>query len=216
MSRNAELEALLPDIQQYASYLMRKVHHSKHEDMMSCVHVAIVEAAGRWDADSGVPLKAYLVPRIKGAILDAQRENDWTSRHKRTRFNEVAKLRALGTSEADICKQLGLTAKQVRDAEDACKRSLVVSLDWATEMGSTVTSRASSPEDAGVTYGLMVEVAAAMRHLTEDERYVVTQSFLRDRQGKAIAADLGVTEGRITQIRQSAVGKLGRRLGVAA
>lgn len=44
------------------------------EDLRGAAALALVECAARWDADSGVRFPTYAIPRIKWAVIDAQRE----------------------------------------------------------------------------------------------------------------------------------------------
>jgi RNA polymerase sigma factor for flagellar operon FliA len=52
-------------------------------DLESAGNVALVQAAGSFDAMRGVPFVAFATLRIRGAVLDEMRGQDWASRSVR-------------------------------------------------------------------------------------------------------------------------------------
>ncbi|MGH9082203.1 MAG: sigma-70 family RNA polymerase sigma factor, partial [Acidimicrobiales bacterium] len=73
----ARMKPLLPD------YLER-------DNLVQYGVFGLVDAIERFQPSRGVRFETFAVPRIKGAILDAVRSNDWAPRSVRAREKELA------------------------------------------------------------------------------------------------------------------------------
>lgn len=85
--RNALVEAyheLARDVtRRFALRLPRRVDRG---DLETAASVGLMAAVGAFDPARGVPFESYCEVRIKGALLDELRSQDWLPRHWRTRF----------------------------------------------------------------------------------------------------------------------------------
>ena len=183
------------------------------DDLASAGSFALVLAARAYDATSGVPFPRYAALRIRGAILDELRSMDWASRGARRRARELAtagdRLRAeLGRqpSREELAVALGTDVAGVEEARlDAERR--VLRLDAPGSMlADAVPDPAATPEDALLSGERLHWLRAAVHTLPERLRVVVVGLYFEDRSIADLAAEMDVTESRISQLRTEALG----------
>src|SRR5690554_4403930 len=126
------------------------------EDLNSYGIFGLVDAVEKFEPDRGVKFETYAIARIRGAMFDGLREQDWvprTVRQKARRLERaVADLEAsLGRSatDAEICAALNLSAEEYGELLSEIRAASVVSLDewWA----------ADGDDDKGVSLGELLE-----------------------------------------------------------
>ena len=183
------------------------------DDLASAGSFALVLAARAYDATSGVPFPRYAALRIRGAILDELRAMDWASRGARRRARELAtagdRLRAeLGRqpSREELAAALGTDVAGVEEARlDAERR--VLRLDAPGSMlADVVPDPAATPEDALLSTERLHWLRSAVHTLPERLRVVVVGLYFEDRSIADLAAEMDVTESRISQLRTEALG----------
>lgn len=185
------------------------------DDLASAGSLALVLAARSFDPESGVPFARYAALRIKGAILDELRAMDWASRGARRRAREYTtaseQLRAqLGRqpSREELAAALGTDVAGVDEARlDAERRVLRLDAPGSV-LADVVPDPASTPEDQVLSDERLHWMRAAVTTLPERLRAVVVGLYFDDRSIADLAAELGVTESRISQLRTEALGLL--------
>jgi len=213
--RNAMVVDLLPQIRLFTFWLSRSYPmHMDREDILAAVHLAVVEAAARWRDDDvpQVPLMAFLSPRIRGAVRDYGRAQDWMSRNDRTLVTKVHRMQQAHSTEVEICRVLNIDHGRIVRLEAAYTRSRLLSV----EASQVDLVSSAGTEDAAMVSAMRPAVGVALAKLSENERYVVVQWFWMDRKMKAIGGDMHLTEARVSQLRKQALGKMGRSLGPQA
>jgi RNA polymerase sigma factor for flagellar operon FliA len=194
--------------------------HVDLDELISTGMLGLIDAVDRFDAARGVPIKAYAEIRIRGAIIDAMRQSDWVPRDVRRRSGRIdaarTALRARHGIEPDrlaMAAELGVSADDYDALVDGSQIRGVVSLDAKAEDGGV---QVASPDPTAVDLRIADEdaqaVSAAIATLPEKERIVATMYYQRGLQLKEIGAHLGVSEGRVSQIRSRAVERLRARL----
>jgi len=192
--------------------LPRSVHR---DDLVSAGMLGLVQAAQAWDGRRGVAFEAFARPRIRGALLDELRHRDWATRAVRRKARrEQAAVDVLSgrlgrpPTAAEVADHLGVSTDDVRRLREDVARAEVGSLDLA----ESETARGQALEDVASATVLDLELravlAASVDALPERLRHVVREYFFRERPMAEIAADLGVTESRISQMRAEAVALL--------
>lgn len=188
--------------------------HVSRDDLTSAGLAALVVAARAYDPSRGVAFASYAVTRIRGAILDELRAVDWASRSVRRRAREVDATRGslavtLGRTptDAEVATALGLSVEEVGRNDEDVNRASVLSLQGfgETPLDEIVTSRAPSPESVAEKRELAGYLVDAVAELPEKMRVVVEGYFFAERPMAEIAAELGVTESRVSQIRAEAM-----------
>jgi RNA polymerase sigma factor for flagellar operon FliA len=194
--------------------LTRIPNHIHRDDLTSAGLHALVTAARGWDPDRGIPFHRFATTRIRGAILDELRSLDWATRSVRTKARATDSTRqaltiTLGRAPTveELAQALGTTTTDLNRTDNDVQRATVLSLQgFATSTADDlVTERAPGPEDMLVRREQIGYLHHAITSLPERLHLVITEYFLKERPMADIAADLGVTESRISQLRAEAL-----------
>lgn len=86
---------------------------SMWDDMDSAAMLGVVDAVRRYDASTGVPFWGFARSRIRGAMLDCMRANDWMNR----------KERELGFTESRACQIRTVALARLRRELAAVERA---------------------------------------------------------------------------------------------
>lgn len=195
---------------------MPPLEAAKLEDLASCGRVALVEVAARFDPSAGAKFASYAIPRIRGAVLDELRAGDWSSRGARARSKELLQTTAELEAEhgrtptrAELAERLGVSTEVLVRMEVDNHRSLVLQLeDLLTEYGEeTLDFRAAAagPEFEAVTREEQRHLRACVDALPDPCRVVVRRHFFGEETLTVVAAELGLTLARVSQIRRRAL-----------
>ena len=168
-----------------ASVARRLPSHIERDELISLGALGWAEARQRFDASRGVPFAGFAAMRIRGAILDGLRSCDTLTRGERRRAR----------------------------AESTLTPARVVSNDEEVEAAAAPSDGDAS--DVLAQEEMIDELRQALATLPERERYIVTRHFFEDVPMRAIGAELGVTESRISQIVTGAMARLRRSFGIA-
>lgn len=195
------------------------------EDLVGYGMIGLIDAVDRFDPERGVPFEGFAARRIRGAIQDELRRVDWVPRRLR---KSVSKLRragvpgrvpagrarlAGGSGPPDIPGSAPLAefgASQRLLAELPLRRT--VPLEEPGSPRRDVPDATEGPAAATERREVRRLLEASIAELTLRERTVLHMSYAQGRTLLEIAAELGVTQGRVCQIRQHALARLRRRL----
>jgi len=217
-----ELEELIREHVPLVGHLVRETlnrvpAHVCRDDLTSAGLLALVTAAKAYDAAHGVPFTRFVAIRIKGALVDALRGLDWATRSVRQRARQVERARveltgALGRTPTavELAGALGVAVHDVDAVEEDVRRAVVLSLQgFATGTAEEMISDGTAgPEDLLLHRERVGYLYDAIEALPERLRLVVTRYFLEERPMAEVAAELGVTESRVSQLRSEALALL--------
>ena len=218
----AEQEELIRQHMPLVGHLVRDMltripNHIHRDDLTSAGLHALVTAARGWDPDRGIPFHRFASTRIRGAILDELRSLDWATRSVRTkaratdatRQNLTTTLGRTPTAE-ELAQALGTTTSDLHQTDNDVQRATVLSLQgFATASADDLVSEpAPGPEDMLLRREQIGYLHHAIASLPDRLQTVITEYFLHERPMADIAADLGVTESRISQLRAEALSLL--------
>ena len=98
------------------------------DDLIQAGMIGLLDAASRYKEDQGAQFETYASQRIRGAMLDELRSNDWlprslrrTSREVETAVHQVEQTLGRSASETEIAghlKMLGIMRTEIADARD--------------------------------------------------------------------------------------------------
>ncbi|MDY0747430.1 RNA polymerase sigma factor FliA [Paucibacter sp. R3-3] len=181
------------------------------EDMEQVGLMGLLEALRRYgQPDEG--FGAFAALRVRGAILDELRRQDWRPRsvrqesHKlRDGVRELRRKLGREPAEAEIIQVLGITAAEYLAFQQDEGAEELASFDELVQELSNVASDVQSPEQQ-----LMVRrsLEQALRCLDEREQKVVQLYYEYELNLKEIAAVLDLTEARVSQINKGALRKM--------
>ena len=188
--------------------------HVNRDDLTSAGLAALVQAARSYDAERGVSFSRYASTRVRGAILDELRSVDWASRSVRRRARQVDEVRnslaaQLGRlpSDGEVASALGVGVDEIAANEEDVSRAVVMSLQGFGEapIDDMLASHIPGPEQLVEHREKVAYVQDAVAELPERLRIVIEGYFYSEQPMAEIAAELGVTESRVSQMRAEAL-----------
>jgi RNA polymerase sigma factor for flagellar operon FliA len=195
--------------------MSRVPSHVNRDDLHSAGLAALVKAGRSFQDERGVPFVRYAASRIRGAILDELRSIDWASRSVRRRGRELDQARTqlanrLGRSpdNTEVAAELGLSLAEITGNDEDVARANVLSLQGSTtetSFAEIIASPDPGPEDLVEHQERLEYLVDAIAELPERLQAVVRGYFLEERPMADLAADLGVSESRISQMRAEAL-----------
>jgi len=188
--------------------------HISRDDLVSAGMAALAGAAKGFDADRGTPFSAFATTRIRGALLDELRGLDWASRSVRSRARRVDAAQQQLTAhlgrtptQQELAESLGVAVDELKSVDEDVQRAMVLSLQGfaAGTADDLVRERSAGPEELLLHRERIGYLHDAIESLPARLRTVVTGYFLQERPMAEIAAELGVTESRVSQLRAEAL-----------
>jgi RNA polymerase sigma factor for flagellar operon FliA len=180
-----EIDLYMPLVHQVVARMLRKLPPNVlREDLTSAGAFGLIDAL-RKSADRGPAFEWYARVRIRGAVVDELRAQDWLTRRARSR---VARGQADGT----------------------CGSSAVVGFDDLSDaQANSFADESVATPEAQVEMRLDRRILErAVRDLPERESNIVSWHYFDDVPFKTIATRLGVSEPRISQLHSRAIGLL--------
>ncbi len=221
-TRNELLVKYSPFVMDIAQKLHRTLQKSVQvDDLFSDGLFGLVDAIGSFDPERGVRFRSYSYRRIRGAMIDELRVNEWTPFHVQTEVNKLQKASDALTSklrreplEFELADSLGVSLEQLRRVQSARKTRSMYSASSGvdeSEQGKTISfDRCIDPSIPTpiVSLGTQDLSQFVKRNLTERERFVFDYYYIAGISYRAIGERLDVTESRICQIHSEALTKL--------
>lgn len=193
-------------------------------DLISAGVQGLIQAAHSFDPSRGLAFSTLAVTRIRGAMLDELRRWDRTPRslrqkERRLRAAEADLRISLGREPepAELAEVMEVTTEEVHALRADLNRYAEESLDRTAsgpEHGAGFTVAETTPDDVPsvedlVAHGETIEIlAVCLQSMPERESRVLSLYYFEDLRLREIAQLMGVTESRISQIRQAALGTL--------
>jgi len=189
-----ELRTFMPLVHRAVAGFVRKLPPSvQRDDLVAAGTYGLVDSLRRHKGDRGPQFEWYARIRIRGAIVDELRAQDWLTR------------RARGHANSEVT------------ASTQTRASFVGIDDLPGGEGSLASCGDPVPNVLDV-----LEQRSEREHLTkvvgelpERERYVIVAHYFEGVQFKSIAQVLGVSEPRVSQLHTRAVDLLRSRLNAA-
>jgi RNA polymerase sigma factor for flagellar operon FliA len=213
VSRHAEL------VKRIAYHLAGRLPPSVEvDDLIQAGMIGLLEAASHYAADRGASFETYAGIRIRGAMIDALRKQDWAPRsvHRKAR-EAMGAIRAIEGREgreardAEIAAAMGVTIEEYhRVLQDSlsCQLSSIDDMSEAAE----IADRAADPLHETETGALRAATAEAIAGLPERERMVMSMYYDDELNLREIGAVLGISESRVCQLHGQALIRLRARL----
>ncbi len=208
-----------------ARRMAARVNAVEYDELVSAGSLGLLRALRAYDGARGMAFSTYAVPCIRGAMLDELRCRDWMPRSSRARSRRLigardrlqARLQRPPTP-GEVAGELGLDLPAFwRWCDELGARSPATATGDAAGVdegraGSQVYEPATAPDQLPDHWMMREEKTARLRaavdQLPERERRVLALCYFEELTMKQVGAALGVTESRICQIRQRALGRL--------
>lgn len=195
------------------------------EDLCGYGMLGLIAAADSFDKGRGLRFSTYAYPKIRGAILDELRRQDFLPRGRRERVRELDRVVAELQGQSgippvpeEIATALGATIEEVDEIMLAARSAGQTSLDGGPSDGLIEMLDDPSSEDpvgSAEWHESKALLAEAIKSLPEPEQTVITLYYAKELLLKEIGEVLGVTESRVSQIHTRALYRLNTVLAVA-
>ncbi|MEE4185486.1 MAG: RNA polymerase sigma factor FliA [Gammaproteobacteria bacterium] len=218
------VETYAPLVKQVALHLRARLPAGTElDDLIQVGLMALLDAARNYSAAKGASFETYARIRLRGAMLDEVRSNDWAPRsvYKKQRDLIAATRRVENRTgqeaqSAEVAQEMGVSLDEYHGILADVSMTRFFSLDQL--MDDTEYDPQSPPGEPGPRNELendefQAALAAAIQELPEREGLVLSLYYVEDLNLKEIGAVLGVTESRVSQIHSQAVVRLRARLG---
>jgi RNA polymerase sigma factor for flagellar operon FliA len=227
LANDALLKQYSPLVRRLAHQMIAKLPANVEiDDLIQVGMIGLNDALTRFDAAQGVQLETFATQRIRGAMLDELRGNDWMSRGNRRQQRDIEGAvhrleQKLGRApqESEIAGEMGISLGDYQDMLTKVRGTQLVHLeDMSGDDGSNdFLDRHVGSEDANPLALLQDQrmreaLVEAIKHLPEREQYVMSMYYEHDMNLKEIAAVLGVTESRVCQLHSQSIARLRAKL----
>ncbi len=212
----------LPLVSAIAAHVQKSLPvHIEMDDLVHAGTMGLFDAATKYRDDKEVAFRTYAKHRIRGAILDSLRQQDWASRDLRKRYRQVEALRTelvikmqREPNELEMAEAMGLSLRRWQSLlVDFRSLGLAASQLQASEredgyISEAAAGPANAPDKVFAREELKEKLLVAMKTLPVRYKQVVELYYVRDLTMKEIGGVLGVNESRVSQIHKSALERM--------
>lgn len=202
--------------------------HMDKEDLYSHGIFGLLEAIDRYNPNLGIPFTGFAVKRIKGAMIDGIRKEDWlpVSVRKKAKLIEQAYQRLemqLGRNATDeeIAMELKISLEELSQWLKTVQIITILSLDETLSeeedfylKDNLPNPESPNPVDITEEKEIKAILGKTLAELPEKEKLVISLFYFHDLSNKEIASVLELSESRISQLHTKAIfrmrGKLAR------
>jgi len=221
---NAQIAQYTPLVKKIAYHLMSRLPPSvQQDDLIQAGLIGLLEALRNYDASQGASFQTYARIRIRGAMLDEIRKNDWAPRsvHRKARMvaevvREIENRTGRDARDHEIAESLNVSLDEYHQLLQEASGHRVFSyeeLDVEEQGGVTsLTQREKGPLEGLQSEDFKKGLAEAIAGLPERERLVMSLYYDEELNLREIGAVIGVSESRVCQIHSQAVIRLQSRM----
>ncbi|AOU98455.1 RNA polymerase sigma factor FliA [Acidihalobacter yilgarnensis] len=223
-------------VAEHAPMVKRIAYHLIHrlppnvqlDDLVQTGIVGLIEAAKHYNAGQGASFETYAGIRVRGAMLDEVRRNDWAPRSVHRKAREIsAALRVVENRLGRAARAIEVAAEMevsleeyhrlLRDATGYQVFSFEESFgdgdgDDEREGGRIGETRVSGPLDHLSNDDFRQALARTISALPEREALVLSLYYDEELNLREIGEVLGVSESRVSQIHSQALIRLRARM----
>ncbi|MBW1644802.1 MAG: FliA/WhiG family RNA polymerase sigma factor [Deltaproteobacteria bacterium] len=212
----------LPLIQRIAQRIASRLPDNVDiNDLINSGVIGLIDAISKFDPSRKIKFKTYAEIRIRGAILDELRAQDWASRSLRSdsnllenTYNYLEQKLGRPAEDEEMAEALGISLEEFYKLLSKAKGiSLINFEDLHFENGEELRDpyefvRLLEGDDPFALFKdkeLHTFLVEAIDQLPERERLVLSLYYFEDLNLKEIGLIMGVSESRVCQLRTKAV-----------
>lgn len=228
------LKEYTPLVRRLALQLIAKLPANVElDDLIQAGMMGLLDASSRYQDDQGAKFETYASQRIRGAMLDELRANDWVSRGLRQSSRGVAKAvqvqeQKLGRAptEIEIAQQLELPLEAYQHLLQeihGCQLVYYEDFDRNDEENSFLDQQArgeageravsNEPLEQLLESGLRQRLMEAIDAIPERERLLLGLYYEEELNLREIGAVLEVSQSRVCQLHSQVISRLRGILG---
>lgn len=232
---NATRDRLVNEYAPLIKYIAQKIAarlpaNIELDDLISSGVIGLMDAIEKYDSSRDNKFKTYAEFRIRGAILDELRAQDWVPRSVREKakllervYAKIEQSKGRQATDDEVCGELGISQEEYHELLNQVRSVSLLSYDDLSHFskadkralhGVGDGSGAKSPTPYSEVSVAHVKrlVAEAIQELPEKQRLVLSLYYYEDLNLKEIGRVLDVTESRVSQLHTQAILRLKGKL----
>lgn len=196
--------------------------HVELGDLVNAGVIGFIDALNRFDPGKNIQFKTYAEYRVRGAVMDEVRSMDWVPRSVRKKvhileetFHTLEQKHKRPATDEEAASALEMDLASYYNLISSARALPLFNLD---ELGGDIDPKeVLFREDQDPSTKVWFKelgrlMGKAIESLPEKERMVVTLYYYEELTMKEIAAVIGVTESRVSQLHTKAIIRLKKKL----
>jgi len=198
------------------------------DDLISSGVIGLMDAVDKYDHTRDNKFKTYAEFRIRGAMLDELRSQDWVPRSVREKakqlervFARIEQAKGRPATDAEVCEELKINPEEFGELLNEVRSvsllnyddlNSLTKTDKKSMLGLMETGKLNNPFAEVTRTNLKGMVEEAIGGLPEKQRLVLALYYYEDMNLKEIGRVLEVTESRVSQLHTQAILRLKSKL----
>ena len=192
------------------------------EDLVSNGMIGLMDAVDKYDSTRDNKFKTYAEFRIRGAILDGLRAQDWVPRSVRDKakmlersYTHLESKLGRPPTERETAKHLGLTTKEFYGLLNQVQPVNVLSIDSVSSFSNMdrksffhILQGEHDPFSHLNVKSVKTSIKKMIAELPERQRIVLSLYYYEGFNLRKIGSIIGVTESRVSQLHAQAIQRL--------
>lgn len=231
IDKSDTLEQHAPLVRRLALQLIAKLPANVElDDMIQAGMLGLLDAANRYQENLGAKFETYASQRIRGAMLDELRANDWLSRGLRQSSRSVdAAVQALeqalarAPTEREIAESMKLSLEAYQQLLTEIHGSQLVYYEdfeggnsdnsfLDQQSGGETRYAQNGPLERMLESGMRDTLVEAIGAMPERERLLLSLYYEQELNLREIGAVMEVSQSRVCQMHSQAISRLRTRL----
>lgn len=230
LNKDQLVQRFTPLVKRVAYHLMARLPASVLiDDLIQNGMIGLLDAINRFESGMGAQFETYAAQRVRGAMLDGLRENDWLPRSLRRDFRRIElaitqleQQNGRAPSEIELAKLLSMSLAEYQKMLQDARGHQLIYFDDMVEEGAEdflerhFTDNAADPLKILEEQSLRQLLVQGIEALPEREKLMMALYYEEDLNLREIGEVMGVTESRICQLHSQAVARLRAKMFGAA
>lgn len=196
------------------------------DDLISAGLIGLMQALERFKPEKGFKFKTFAEFRIRGAMLDELRSQDWCPKGMRQKAKQFERIceklqekKGRKATDKELCQALHLTKPKfeqlVRDVNTLEQMNLASYIRMGAEEEKTQSAielvadeSEVNPFEEASRHNVRDKIDQALRHLPEGERNVLSLYYFEELNLKEIGQKLHLSESRVCQLHSKGISHL--------
>ncbi|MYM53745.1 sigma-70 family RNA polymerase sigma factor [Thalassovita mangrovi] len=211
----------MPLVRKLAWHFMGRVgQFAEIDDLLQAGYLGLIDASRRYTVQEGVSFSAYAAIRVRGAIVDLLRRNSNLCRSTismqqkaRAAERDLAQKLSRDPTPEEMATEMDMPLSEYLSWEARFQANKTQSLDEVySDHSALFEDNSVNPEDATQHQQIRAIMKKAVAELPEREALVLQLYYVEEMNIYEVAAIMGVTTGRVSQIKKAAIGRLRDRM----
>ena len=211
-------------VKRIAYHLIARLPHTVEvDDLIQAGMIGLLDAAQHYDISQGASFDTYAGIRIRGAMLDEIRRNDWAPRSVHRKAREISQtMRTLeqelgrNATDSEVAKALGISVEDYHHQLFSSSGHQVFSLETFSDSDESqaqpLTRPLAQPDDETQAKNFQAALAKAIQSLPKRECLMMALYYTEELNLKEIGEVLGVSESRVSQLHSQTIIRLRSKL----